>query len=277
MVRPVFVFAAVACASGYHVADAPLRHVGGASSAHAAARGAALTSVRMVEMEEDQIPKRWAKVPECERPKRWREKFDEDDCKIYFEHGEDAMLGKVSIDSDGVSSESHGSHVSGGATLETSSGSDNQIASGKSRRYTEVIASLNTTDDLLKASARSSDAARLIVVKFYSKKCRMCYRIAAKYRRLALDYAEEIDCYEAASDDARELFEALEVTQVPSIQIFDGRRVTRLANFAAKPTEWKRLLGKVETAMKSIKSRRTIHDVFGTPLIDSLKDGTTHT
>ena len=169
-----------------------------------------------------------------------------------------------------------------GNGMRTSSGSDSTGGDGTqtarndvrkaTRKYTELVPSLNSTDDLLWASERSSGAKRLLVVKFYSKKCRMCYRIAAKYRRLALDYQNDIDCYESASDDARQLFEALNVTQVPSVQIFDGRRVTRLADFSAKPTEWKKLLSKVDTAIKSMQKRRDLHDIFGTQLIDDLQE-----
>ena len=195
---------------------------------------------------ESSMPKRWAALHECERPARWREKYDAEDCKIYGEFGQDAVEGRVST--------TIGSSI------------------GKPRKYTDIVQTLNTTEDLLRVAAQSSGEARLIVVKFYSKKCRMCYRIAAKYRRLALDYESDIDCYEAASDDARGLFEALNVTAVPSIQIFDGRKVTRLASYAAKPQEWRKLLGKVNTAMRSIKARRSIHEVFGTALIDDLQD-----
>ena len=88
--------------------------------------------------------------------------------------------------------------------------------------------------------------------------------------RLALDLSETCDCYEAEHYAAELLLERLDVTQVPSIQIYDGQDVTRLGNFACKPSEWKRIDAKVRIAAVSIQKRRSLHKLFGEPLLDIL-------
>ena len=53
--------------------------------------------------------------------------------------------------------------------------------------YVEIIPQLKTLDDFLKANAHAQSREKALVVKFYSRQCRACLRIAAKYRRLALE------------------------------------------------------------------------------------------
>ena len=118
----------------------------------------------------------------------------------------------------------------------------------KSRRavnYTDLVPRLVTVDDFLEANERANARGKLLLVKwlprathgplprrapstrctaesvhhmwrrFYSRRCRACLRIAAQYRRLALDYSDAIDCYECeTSEAARPLYERLEVTSL---------------------------------------------------------------
>ena len=70
-------------------------------------------------------------------------------------------------------------------------------AAPKASNYTDVIGEIVTLDDFYAAAASSAESDRLFVLKFYSKSCRACLRIAAKYRRLATENAGKIDCYEA--------------------------------------------------------------------------------
>jgi len=139
-----------------------------------------------------------------------------------------------------------------------------------SRNYTELVPTLLTMDDFVAANLRAAGGNRLVVVKFYSKQCRACLRIAAKYRRLALDLHDSVDCYEVESSAAPTLCQRLDVEQVPSVQIFDGEDITRLGMFVCKPTDWKRVDAKVRIAMVSIKKRRGLHKLFGEPLLDIL-------
>ena len=78
------------------------------------------------------------------------------------------------------------------------------------------------------------------MVKFYSRQCRACLRIAAKYRRLALEKRDEIDCYEVESLASRSLVDGLNVTKVPSVQIYDPDGVTRLADGPCMPDDFPR-------------------------------------
>ena len=93
----------------------------------------------------DEMPKRWSKVHDCERPKRWREEYvDDEDCQGY------------------VSGEEF-----------------ERRAGAKSSPYLETIGTITTLDDFYAAVARSAESDRLFVLKFYSKTCRACLRICA--------------------------------------------------------------------------------------------------
>ena len=95
-------------------------------------------------------------------------------------------------------------------------------------------------DDFLKANAHAQSREKALVVKFYSRQCRACLRIAAKYRRLALEKRDEIDCYEVESLASRPLVDGLNVTKVPSVQIYDPDGVTRLADGPCMPDDFPR-------------------------------------
>jgi len=124
-------------------------------------------------------------------------------------------------------------------------------------------------DDFLEANRRALAQQKLVVVKFYSTSCRACLRIAAQYRRLALEDQDSIACYECeVSDPARPLYERLEVKQVPSVQIIDPLRVTLLASYSCKPKDFKRVVAKVRVATASMKKRRGLHRLFGESLLD---------
>ena len=187
------------------------------------------------------MPARWKQVHDCERPARWRESMDEEDCKMYRE--ELSAAGGTGMIADPPAG---------------------------SRSYTDLIPSLLSVDDFLAANQRGAACNKLVVVKFYSNKCRACLRIATKYRRLALDYKEQMVCYEACLQDARSLLERLDVEAVPSVQIFDGEDVTRLATYSCHPKEWKHVDSKIRTAVKSMQKRRSLHKLFGEPLKDIL-------
>ena len=125
-------------------------------------------------------------------------------------------------------------------------------------------------DDFIEVNEKAAKEDRLVVVKFYSKGCRACLRIAAQYRRLALDLSQSVDCYEAELSKSQSLLERLDVTSVPSIQIFDGEEITRLAMYTCKPAEWKKVDAKVRIATVSMSKRRSLHRLFGEPLLDIL-------
>lgn len=75
--------------------------------------------------------------------------------------------------------------------------------------------------------------------QFYSKRCRACLRIAAKYRSLATRFHDELDCYDMEQHAAgRHVLEALSVSQLPTIQIFDGAGCDRLASLPCQPAQF---------------------------------------
>ena len=57
---------------------------------------------------------------------------------------------------------------------------------------------------------------------------------------------------------------------MPSVQIFDGEDITRLAMYSCAPKDWKRIDAKVRIAMVSMQKRRGLHKLFGEPLLDIL-------
>lgn len=191
------------------------------------------------------MPARWKGVHDCERPARWRTSMDDADCKIY----------KEELRADRVA-------AADGMMRKTSK---------PSRKYSDVVPQLITMDDFLEANERGRELGQLVLVKFYSNKCRACLRIATKYRRLAIDYEGKVICYEACLQDARSLLERLDVSAVPSVQIFDGEDITRLASYSCHPKEWSKVDSKIRTAMKSMSAgRHGLHAIYGEPLLDIL-------
>ena len=176
----------------------------------------------------NEMPARWLNVHDCERPRRWREEFiDDEDCKTHLEQ-----------------------QAAGGGGA----------AAPKSSNYTDVIGEIVTLDDFYAAAASSAESDRLFVLKFYSKSCRACLRIAAKYRRLATENAGKIDCYEAELNAARELFRELDVQETPSIQIFHGtlfgQSLTRLASSRCKPSDFAKVQQKILGAHVAVEQKR---------------------
>ena len=90
-------------------------------------------------------------------------------------------------------------------------------SSGADSGYSDLVPHLASIDDFLSASRSAVQQNKMLVVKFYSKRCRACLRIAAKYRRIARRYGEQVACYEMEQHAAgRELLELLAVEQVPT-------------------------------------------------------------
>ena len=90
-------------------------------------------------------------------------------------------------------------------------------SSGADSGYSDLVPHLASIDDFLSASRSAVQQNKMLVVKFYSKRCRACLRIAAKYRRIARRYGEQVACYEMEQHAAgRELLELLAVDQVPT-------------------------------------------------------------
>ena len=179
------------------------------------------------------VPDRWKKLHDCERPNRWREFLDDEDCS--------AMLSEMAAEREQQSSAAAADAL--GVPLEKPL---------EKLAYNELVPHIATKEEFLAANARGARHGRMVVVKFYSKRCRACLRIAAKYRRLALKHSEEIDCFETEIHDGRALIEYLGVTEVPSIQIYDGDGATRIANAVCQPSDFKRIESKVNTARKGL-------------------------
>jgi len=177
------------------------------------------------------MPKRWNYVHDCDRPARWRETFDDEGCKVYLQGGQDDVARVPDV---------------GGSS------------SGADSGYTELVPSLASMEDFVAANQRAASHNKLLIVKFWSKRCRACLRIAANYRRLARKYGDEIECYEMEQYTAgRELLEALSVTQVPTIQIFDSIEApdlgNRLADLDCQPAQFKEV---ERTIIATIEARR---------------------
>ena len=111
---------------------------------------------------------------------------------------------------------------------------------------------MESMEDFLEACRRAALSDKLVLVKFYSKRCAACRRIAARYRRVALRYRQDIDCYDMEQDNAgRELLEARSVTQVPTVQMFHGAGVNRLANLSCQPTQFKEVEEQIKVCIES--------------------------
>ena len=176
--------------------------------------------------ESPRVPARWQATPDCERPVRWREVLiTDEDCKLQREEA-------------AVAAQAAAARAGQPATT-----------------YSELVPSLVTVEQFLAANERAEARGRLLAVKFYSQRCRACLRIAAKYRRLALDFSSGVDCYEAEQRSARPLLDALGVTSVPTLQIERPHGVVMLTSGAYRPEELPRVDKRVRTALRSIRER----------------------
>ena len=74
-----------------------------------------------------------------------------------------------------------------------------------------------------------------------------------------MEKRDEIDCYEVESLASRPLVDGLNVTKVPSVQIYDPDGVTRLADGPCMPDDFPRLERKVDVVISPCRSgaRRT--------------------
>jgi hypothetical protein len=116
-----------------------------------------------------EVPPRWQKVHECERPKKWRETMTDEDCEVY------------ELELAAGRAESAGRDV----VLERRR---RFLAIGRlrwRRKYSQVVPQLSTMDEFLAANRRAAGRDRLLVVVAYAQQCKACKRIASKYRRLA--------------------------------------------------------------------------------------------
>lgn len=80
---------------------------------------------------------------------------------------------------------------------------------------------------------------------------------AAKYRKLALKYREDVVCCAILKRDESDLLERLEVATVPSVQIFDGERATRLGECACEVGMFVDVEKKVLSAIMAMKKKRS--------------------
>jgi len=175
-----------------------------------------------------QLPNRWRLVHDCERPERWRETMDAEDCKLYL----DGVEGEAPADS--------------GSRSLTKADSSTDAVGG----YQSLVPQLESTASFLQASREATRRGHLLVVKFYSKRCRACLRIAAKYRRLARKHREEVEMYEMEVHAAGpKLLAALSVSQLPAVQVYDGEDVERLASLDCRPAQFSEVELAVEHAI----------------------------
>ena len=100
------------------------------------------------------MPARWAAVPDCERPNKWREAMDDEDCA--FEKKQKKLERELAKDGKKIRDRNP---------------------------YKELIPQLQTLDDFLAANGKAAKREKALVVKFYSRQCNACLRIAAKYVR----------------------------------------------------------------------------------------------
>jgi hypothetical protein len=140
----------------------------------------------------------------------------------------------------------------------------------KPSNYNRIVPKIETIQQFLEINQRSAARGKLVVVKFFSKRCRACLRIAAKYRRLALQHKDEIDCYEAEFSVARPLLELLDVTQLPTIQVYGGEDIVRLYKCSCQPREFGKVEAKVERAVKLMRQRPGLALTLGEKLQEKL-------
>ncbi|KAH8081090.1 beta-ketoacyl-acyl-carrier-protein synthase III [Aureococcus anophagefferens] len=190
------------------------------------------------------MPERWRKVPVCDRPNRWREGVSQEECDA-AEDGRPAPARSRRRRRWSRRTQPVGSrHDAGAAAVDELQG----------RR-----AAAHLAPGLHRGEPDQRRPPAPVVVKYYSPQCKACLKIAAKYRRLALDLADDVDCFEVDTVASRPLVKFMNVTKVPSIQIFDPAGIVRLGDSPCMPQDFDRVRHKIDVARTSIKRRRKIH------------------
>ena len=240
------------------------------------------------------IPSRWLQIHDCDRPQRWREIMDEEDCIIYREHGSDHEYFRQSPKEDNFdySQIKHNFHPPGQAPAVDAAAAAAAAASepGTSTHVTDVAAAvapgrnlvptLETNEGFLSACRIAARSDKLVLVKFFSKKCRTCVRMAPKFRQLAFKYQQDIDCYEMEQGAAGpEMLEVLSVTSVPTVQVYDGESVHRLASLDLSPKEFgtvdKELRGMIHARRDELAAFAMIGARKGRHFIEQKRDDQT--
>ena len=116
-----------------------------------------------------EVPHRWQKVHECERPTKWRESMSDEDCEVY------------ELELAAGRTESAGRDI----VLERRRRFLALGRPGWRRKYSQVVPQLSTMEEFLAANRRAAGRDRLLVIVAYSHRCKACKRIASKFRRLA--------------------------------------------------------------------------------------------
>ena len=125
----------------------------------------------------------------------------------------------------------------------------------------------------LLSACKSND--KLVILKLYSKRCRACKMIAPKYRSLARKNAGSINCFEAEADSARPLVQALRVSSLPTIVIFDPIQLTRIYSCSCAPAEFKAVESKVASAIRCMQRRPLLLRQLGEPFLERLLQSAT--
>jgi len=193
----------------------------------------------MAGLDPSHIPPRWRGVHDCERPARWREVYTEDECELYDMEVDAGRVPSLAVDK--VLQRRKRWRALGRLKLR--------------RKYTEIVPQLETMEDLLAVCKRAAAHHMLVVVKYYASTSSV--RIAAKYRKLALKYREDVVCCAILKRDESDLLERLEVATVPSVQIFDGERATRLGECACEVGMFVDVEKKVLSAIMAMKKKRS--------------------
>jgi thioredoxin-like negative regulator of GroEL len=91
-------------------------------------------------------------------------------------------------------------------------------------RGTGVVADVVSTGDFLAAMARAAEANAPAFVLFHAGYCRACMFVAPKFAGLADEYGGSNAVFASVLvEDADELTARLGVTQIPLVQVYDGK------------------------------------------------------
>ena len=92
------------------------------------------------------MPARWLRVHDCERPARWRESYDDEDCRIL------ALLGSAD-------------EAAAAATVAARRAEMQAAKEQRSREYKQLVPSIVTVQDFLQANDQANQQGKILVVK----------------------------------------------------------------------------------------------------------------
>lgn len=154
------------------------------------------------------IPARWLKVPECERPQKWRETMDDDSCALQL------IESATAVSSTGAPTGAIA------ASLDVEGSANPQVHVTIDPAAAPEPRQLRSSQEL--AAVMAAPWTGIPKVVFYGAKgCRTCHALQPKLQRLAAKARAEF-VFMHYGKDTHEAYAQQAITHTPTVNVYDG-------------------------------------------------------